>query len=101
MLITDAELKLIASAAIIGESSQPVNGYSTPAWCHRRGSIGIATSACWRPTRHCASQWRPHDGIRHWKDRFDAFDRLLARNGKDSCGSIADVERFPEIATGS
>ena len=29
--ITDAELKLIASAAIIGDSSQPVNGYSTPA----------------------------------------------------------------------
>ena len=29
--ITDAELRLIASAAIIGDSSQPVNGYSTPA----------------------------------------------------------------------
>ncbi|CAG2158974.1 unnamed protein product [Oppiella nova] len=29
--ITDAELKLIANAAIIGESSHPVNGYSTPA----------------------------------------------------------------------
>ena len=28
---TDAELRLIASAAIIGESSQPVKGYSTPA----------------------------------------------------------------------
>ena len=29
--ITDTELKLIASAAISGDSSQPVNGYSTPA----------------------------------------------------------------------
>ena len=28
---TDAELKLIASAAIIGDSNQPVNGYNTPA----------------------------------------------------------------------
>jgi len=28
---TDAELRLIASAAIIGDSSQPVNGYSSPA----------------------------------------------------------------------
>ena len=30
-VITEAELRLIASAAIMGESSQPVNGYSTPA----------------------------------------------------------------------
>ncbi len=29
--ITDTELKLIASAAIIGESSSPKTGYSTPA----------------------------------------------------------------------
>ena len=29
--ITEAELRLIASAAIIGDSSQPVNGNSTPA----------------------------------------------------------------------
>jgi len=29
--ITEAELRLIASAAIIGDSSQPVSGYSTPA----------------------------------------------------------------------
>ena len=29
--ITDAELRLIASAAIKGDSSQPVNGYNTPA----------------------------------------------------------------------
>lgn len=29
--ITDAELRLIASAAIIGDSSQPVIGNSTPA----------------------------------------------------------------------
>ena len=29
--ITDAELKLIASAAISGDNSQPVSGYSTPA----------------------------------------------------------------------
>ena len=28
---TDTELKLIATAAIIGDSSRPVNGYSTPA----------------------------------------------------------------------
>src|SRR5690606_17163325 len=28
---TEAELKLIATAAIIGDSSRPVNGYSTPA----------------------------------------------------------------------
>ena len=28
---TDAELRLIASAAIIGDSNQPANGYSTPA----------------------------------------------------------------------
>ena len=31
LAMTDAELRLIASAAIIGESSQPVSGYSTPA----------------------------------------------------------------------
>ena len=31
LVITDADEKLIASAAIIGESSQPVNGYNTPA----------------------------------------------------------------------
>lgn len=29
--MTDAELRLIASAAIIGDSNQPVNGNSTPA----------------------------------------------------------------------
>lgn len=29
--ITDTELKLIAAAAMIGESSKPKNGYSTPA----------------------------------------------------------------------
>ena len=29
--ITEAELRLIASAAIRGDSSHPVNGYSTPA----------------------------------------------------------------------
>lgn len=29
--ITDAELKLIANAAIIGDRSHPVNGYKTPA----------------------------------------------------------------------
>ncbi len=29
--MTDTELRLMASAALIGESSQPVNGYSTPA----------------------------------------------------------------------
>ncbi|CAM4291367.1 hypothetical protein COAQ111491_15450 [Comamonas aquatilis] len=29
--ITDTELKLIASAAIMGDSSHPVNGYRTPA----------------------------------------------------------------------
>jgi hypothetical protein len=29
--ITDAELRLIASAAIIGDNYQPVNGHSTPA----------------------------------------------------------------------
>ena len=29
--MTDTELRLMASAAITGESSQPVNGYSTPA----------------------------------------------------------------------
>ena len=29
--ITDTELKLIAAAAIMGESSKPKNGYSTPA----------------------------------------------------------------------
>ncbi len=29
--MTDAELKLMANAAIIGESSQPVSGYSTAA----------------------------------------------------------------------
>ena len=31
MPITDAELNLMASAASIGDSSQPVNGYSTSA----------------------------------------------------------------------
>ena len=30
-VITDTELRLIASAAIMGESSQPVNGYRMPA----------------------------------------------------------------------
>jgi hypothetical protein len=30
-VITDTELKLIASAAIIGDNSQPVSGYSNPA----------------------------------------------------------------------
>jgi hypothetical protein len=29
--MTDAELRLIANAAIIGDSSHPVNGYNTPA----------------------------------------------------------------------
>lgn len=29
--ITEAELRLIASAAIIGDSNQPVSGYSSPA----------------------------------------------------------------------
>ena len=29
--MTDAELRLIASAAIIGDSSHPVSGYNTPA----------------------------------------------------------------------
>jgi hypothetical protein len=29
--MTDAELRLIAKAAIIGESNQPVNGYKIPA----------------------------------------------------------------------
>ena len=29
--MTDTELKLIANAAIMGDSSQPVNGYKTPA----------------------------------------------------------------------
>ena len=29
--ITDTELTLIAAAAIIGDSSRPTNGYSTPA----------------------------------------------------------------------
>jgi hypothetical protein len=29
--MTDTELRLMASAAIIGESSHPVNGYRTPA----------------------------------------------------------------------
>jgi len=37
-VITDAELRLIASAAIMGESSNPVNGYSTPA------AIGIPSA---------------------------------------------------------
>ncbi len=31
LLITETELRLIASAAIMGDSSQPVNGYSRPA----------------------------------------------------------------------
>ena len=31
LVITDTELKLIAAAAIIGESNKPKNGYSTPA----------------------------------------------------------------------
>ena len=30
-VITETELKLIASAAIIGESNNPKNGYKTPA----------------------------------------------------------------------
>ena len=29
--MTDAELKLMASAATIGDNSQPVNGYNNPA----------------------------------------------------------------------
>ena len=31
LLITDTELKLMAAAAIIGDSSRPKKGYSTPA----------------------------------------------------------------------
>ena len=31
MLITDTELKLIAAAAIMGDSSSPKTGYKTPA----------------------------------------------------------------------
>jgi hypothetical protein len=31
LVITDTELRLIASAAIIGDRSCPVSGYSTPA----------------------------------------------------------------------
>ena len=31
LVITEAELRLIASAAIIGDSNQPVNGNSSPA----------------------------------------------------------------------
>ena len=31
LTITDTELKLIAAAAMMGESSKPKNGYSTPA----------------------------------------------------------------------
>jgi len=31
LVITETELKLIAAAAIIGDSSMPKNGYSTPA----------------------------------------------------------------------
>jgi len=31
LVMTETELKLMASAAIIGESSHPVKGYSTPA----------------------------------------------------------------------
>ena len=36
--ITDTELKLIAAAAMMGESSSPKNGYSTPA------AIGIPST---------------------------------------------------------
>lgn len=31
LLITDTELKLIAAAAMMGESSNPKSGYKTPA----------------------------------------------------------------------
>ncbi|ABZ96578.1 Hypothetical protein LEPBI_I0439 [Leptospira biflexa serovar Patoc strain 'Patoc 1 (Paris)'] len=31
MKITEAELRLMASAAISGDNNHPVNGYSTPA----------------------------------------------------------------------
>ncbi len=31
LVITDTELRLIATAAIIGDNSCPVNGYSKPA----------------------------------------------------------------------
>lgn len=31
LLITDTELRLIAKAAIMGDSSQPVKGYNRPA----------------------------------------------------------------------
>jgi hypothetical protein len=30
-MMTDSELRLMASAAIIGESNHPVSGYKTPA----------------------------------------------------------------------
>jgi hypothetical protein len=35
--ITETELKLIASAAISGDSNKPVNGYNNPAAGRRRG----------------------------------------------------------------
>ena len=31
LVMTETELRLMASAAIIGDNSQPVNGYSSPA----------------------------------------------------------------------
>ncbi len=45
-----------------------------------------ATNARWS-----VAERGPRDEIRHWKDCFDAFDRLLSRNGKDSCGSNPGV----------
>ncbi|ODU05285.1 MAG: hypothetical protein ABS89_02105 [Thiobacillus sp. SCN 63-1177] len=33
LVITDTELKLMAAAAIMGESNNPKTGYSTPAEC--------------------------------------------------------------------
>ena len=39
LLITDTELKLMAAAAIIGESSRPKKGYSTPAITGAPGAL--------------------------------------------------------------
>jgi len=44
--ITDAELRLMANAAIIGDNSQPVKGYNTPANHKPAEPAGSGLSPC-------------------------------------------------------
>lgn len=49
--MTDTELKLMARAAIMGDSSQPVSGYSTPA------AMGMPSVLYRRANRKFVSCW--------------------------------------------